>query len=173
DAAPPARKPGAAPLPECAPLPLQQHLLPPDGAPHRPPHARDLSRDDRPDSSRQPARPPRPLSGTDRLVADRHRRPLAPRGGPPRRALARGGPDRPPRAQMALELRGLLRVLQPTRCPPLPAAVRLCAPHPRGTAALIEGSLLRGRPRVRRPPAAEPVQGSIPGEHLQPREPRG
>src|ERR1700694_703122 len=78
DAAPPTGGAGAAPLLERPPLPVQQHLLPPDGAPDRPPHARDLPGDDRPDPPRQSARPPRSLPGADRLVADRYRGPLAP-----------------------------------------------------------------------------------------------
>src|SRR3989442_8122604 len=74
---------------------------------------------------------------------------------------------------MAVDLRGLLRVLQPARCLALPAAVRLRAPDPRGAAAVADGGFLRGGPGFRRPTAAEPVHGCVPGEHLQPGEPRG
>src|SRR2546428_12802004 len=172
-AAPRAGTPGVAPRRQRPPLPLQQHLLPPHRAPDRPPYARDLSGDDRPHPARQPARPPGPLPGADRLVADRHRGPLAPRGWPRRRALPRMGPDRPPRAQMAPDLRGLLRVLEPARCLALSATVRLCSPHPRGAAGVAPGGLLRGGPGVGRSTATEPLHGSLPGEHLQPGEPRG
>src|SRR5438552_563940 len=83
------------------------------------------------------------------------------------------GPDRPPRAQMAADLRGLLRVLQSARRLALPAAVRLRPPHPRGAAGVAQGGLLRGGPGVRRSAAAEPVHGSLPGQHLQPGQPGG
>src|SRR5712691_154744 len=74
---------------------------------------------------------------------------------------------------MAVDLRGLLRVLQPARCLALPAAVRLRAPDPRGAAAVADGGFLRGGPGFRRSTAAEPVHGSVPGQHLQPGQPGG
>src|SRR5438876_1172103 len=83
------------------------------------------------------------------------------------------GPDRPPRAQMAADLRGLLRVLQSARRLALPATVRLRPPHPRGAAGVAQGGLLRGGPGVRRSAAAEPVHRSLPGQHLQPGQPGG
>src|SRR2546422_487470 len=51
--------------------------------------------------------------------------------------------------------------------------VRLCAPHPRGAAGVAQGGFLRGGPGVGRSTATEPLHGSLPGEHLQPGEPRG
>src|SRR6266550_4061207 len=83
------------------------------------------------------------------------------------------GPDCPPRAQMAADLRGLLRVLQPARRVALPATLRLCPPHPRGAARVAQGRLLRGGPGIGRSTAAEPVHGSVPGQHLQPGQPGG
>src|SRR5438445_479674 len=83
------------------------------------------------------------------------------------------GPDRAPRAQMAADLRGLLRVLQSARRLALPATVRLRPPHPRGAAGVAQGGLLRGGPGVRRSAAAEPLHGPLPGQHLQPGQPGG
>src|SRR5438067_10014540 len=83
------------------------------------------------------------------------------------------GPDRAAGTQVAADLRGLLRVLQPGRRDLLSRSIGVRAPDSRSPARRPGPGLARGRRRLGRPPAAESIQRSLSGQYFQSGQPGG